>query len=162
MSSCELPPAGQVADESARISTKGSRIHRLQAGSGAAPYLWQGVPVQAYKQAGDHHCGVSRAVLVGEGGEKTSFQVRYFEIAPGGFSTLEHHRHEHVVIVLRGTGRVRLGPTWHEVGFGDTVYVAPDEVHQLRNDGSEAFGFVCIVDRERDRPVTVDKGRQDR
>jgi quercetin dioxygenase-like cupin family protein len=94
-------------------------------------------------------------VLVGDAGEKTNFQVRYFEIAPAGFTTLEHHRHEHAVVVLRGRGEVRLGDAWHEVGFGDVVYVAPDEVHQLRNPGAEPFGFLCMVDAERDRPAAV-------
>ena len=44
----------------------------------------------------------------------------------------------------------------HEVGFGDTVYVAPHEVHQLRNaSATEPFGFLCMVDAERDRPTVV-------
>jgi ribulose-bisphosphate carboxylase large chain len=114
--------------------------------------------MQGYKQPAEHHCGVVRSVLVGESGEKTCFHVRYFEIAPGGFTTRERHHHEHAVVVLRGRGRVCLDETWHEVAFGDSVYVAPDEVHQLRNDGDEPFGFLCIVDSERDRPVPVDSG----
>jgi quercetin dioxygenase-like cupin family protein len=155
MSSCELPLSGQDVAASS-VSAKGSRIHRFQpAQTIDAPHLWEGVPVQDYKQAAQHHCGVLRAVLVGERGEKTGFQVRYFEIAPGGFTTLEHHRHEHAVVVLRGTGQVRLGESWHQVSFGDTVYVAADEVHQLRNAEDEPFGFLCIVDSERDRPVQV-------
>ena len=157
MSSCELPPSGQDAAESSPVSEKGSRLHRLvPAATAGAAYLWQGVPVQDYKQAARDHCGARRAVLVGDRGERARFQVRYFEIAPGGFTTLEHHVHEHVVFVLRGTGQVRLGETWHDVAFGDTVYVAPEEVHQLRNAGSEPFGFLCIVDSERDRPVPVE------
>ena len=58
-------------------------------------------------------------------------------------------------MVLRGRGEVRLGEGRHEVGFGDVVYVAPGEVHQLRNVGEEPFGFLCLVDVERDRPVAV-------
>jgi quercetin dioxygenase-like cupin family protein len=81
--------------------------------------------------------------------------LAYFEIGSGGFSTLEHHAHEHGVIVLRGRGQVHLGGTWHEVGIGDVVYIAPHEIHQLRNVSEEPFGFLCIVDAERDRPVVV-------
>ena len=62
------------------------------------------------------------------------------------------------MVVLRGAGKVRLGETWHDVGFGDVVYVAPDEVHQLRNAGAEPFGFLCVVDSERDRPVALQGG----
>jgi ribulose-bisphosphate carboxylase large chain len=152
-----VPP--EATAPSSHVSAKGSRIHRFQPGSTAAePHLWQGVPVQDYKQPAEHHCGVLRAVLVGDSGEKTQFQLRYFEIGPGGFTTLEHHRHEHAVVVLRGRGQVRLDQTWHDLGFGDTVYVAADEVHQLRNAAEEPFGFLCVVDRERDRPVRVDPG----
>jgi quercetin dioxygenase-like cupin family protein len=128
-----------------------SRILRFQPG-----FTWQGVPVRAYKQQAEHHCGVVRTTLVGAGGERTAFQVRYFEIAPGGYSSFEHHAHEHAVIVLRGRGQVRLGDTVHEVGFGDTIYVAPHEPHQFRNlSATEPFGFLCIVDAERDRPVPL-------
>ena len=151
MSSCELPRQQAPTTDQARVTPAGSRIHRFQAG-----HTWTGIAVQDYKQPAAHHCGVSRAVLAGEGGEQTQFHVRYFEIAPGGYSTLEHHRHEHVVVVLRGQGQVCLGATWHEVGFGDTVYVAPHEVHQFRNpSASEPFGFLCMVDARRDRPVLV-------
>lgn len=154
MSSCELPLPGQPISAASRVSEKGSRLHRFRAAeSAASPHVWAGVPLQEYKPVADHHCGVSRSVLIGESGEQTRFHLRYFEIAPGGYSTLEHHRHEHVVVVLRGSGEVRLDGNWHAVGFGDTVYVAPDEVHQLRNHGEEPFGFLCLVDAERDKPV---------
>ena len=59
-------------------------------------------------------------------------------------------------MVLRGRGEVALGGEVHALSFGDTVYVAPHEVHQFRNvSGDEPFGFLCIVDAERDRPVIV-------
>jgi ribulose-bisphosphate carboxylase large chain len=149
-----MPLTGQSASLVARVTDKASRIHRfLPAHGPQAPHVWQGVPIQEYKPAADHHCGVIRSVLVGESGEKTSFQVRYFEIAPGGYSTREHHQHEHVVVVLRGRGEVCLDTTWHEIGFGDAIYVAPNEIHQLRAKGDEPFGFLCLVDRERDRPM---------
>jgi ribulose-bisphosphate carboxylase large chain len=136
----------------------GSRVLRFRpAADPSAPHTWEGMPVVEYKQAADHHCGVTRTVLVGEGGEKTAFHVRYFEIAPGGFSTLERHEHEHVVVVVRGRGEVRLGESTHPVGFGDTVYIAPNEVHQLCNPSpSEPFGFLCMVDARRDAPVPAD------
>jgi hypothetical protein len=42
----------------------------------------------------------------------------------------------------------------HSLGYGDTAYVAPNEVHQLCNTSpDELFGFLCMVDAQRDRPV---------
>src|SRR5262245_46247386 len=134
-SSCEISPDSAVG-------TAGSRVHRFRPG-----FRWDGVPAAEYKQAAEHWCGVARMTLAGGRGEQTAFHVRYFEIAPGGFSSLERHRHEHVVVVLRGRGRVRLGEAVHDVGFGDTIYVAPHEPHQFRNPSAEEpFGFLCVVD----------------
>ena len=143
-SSCEVSarPAGSVA---------GSRVLRWR-----PDFRWEGVPVEAYKAPADHWCGILRASLAGESGERTAFHVRYFEIAPGGFSSLEHHGHEHVVIVMRGRGEVRLGAEVHPLGFGDVVYVAPHEAHQFRNAAGEPFGFLCVVDARRDKPVTME------
>jgi quercetin dioxygenase-like cupin family protein len=129
-----------------------SRVLRFQ-----PDFRWPGVPVAEYKAASEHHRGVTRTTLVGGSGERTAFQVRYFEIAPGGFSSLEHHQHEHAVFVLRGRGQVRLGDAVYDLGHGDLVYVAPHEVHQFRNlSDAEPFGFLCVVDARRDQPVRVE------
>ena len=119
---------------------------------------WRQVPIEAYKESGDGWRGITRRELVGKRGESPSFHVRYFEIAPGGHSTLEKHRHEHVVIPLRGRGQARFGCYLYEVGFGDVVYVAPDDPHQFVNpeEADEPFGFLCIVNAERDAPVPSD------
>jgi ribulose-bisphosphate carboxylase large chain len=143
-SSCEVPiRPGATAGA-------GSRVLRF-----GPDFRWQGVAATDYKSPADHWAGVSRTALVGESGERTHFHLRYFEIAPGGFSSFEHHEHEHAVVVLRGRGEVQLGNRVYPLGFGDTVYVAPHEPHQFRNPGAEPFGFLCVVDAERDRPVPL-------
>jgi quercetin dioxygenase-like cupin family protein len=150
MSVCEIPSGRPGA-----VAASGSRVMHFRPGACAGePHTWQGVSVTEYKLPADHHCGVIRSVLAGETGEKTAFHVRYFEIAPGGHTTLEKHVHEHVVIVLRGRGEVQLGDEVHSLCFGDAIYVAPNEVHQLRNSfADEPFGFLCMVDAVRDRPT---------
>ena len=83
--------------------------------------------------------------------------MRYFEIEPGGYSSLEKHVHEHVVIGVRGNGVLVNSTGIHELGVHDIAYVKPLEQHQLRNNGDVPFGFYCIVDRKRDRPIAVDR-----
>lgn len=121
-------------------------------------FEWEGVPVEAYKETTETWKGISRRELAGTRGESTRFHVRYFEIRPGGFSTLEKHDHEHVVYVVRGRGEARTGCFAYRVAPGDVVYVAPGDPHQfLCPDGAEQpFGFLCIVNAERDRPTPVD------
>lgn len=119
---------------------------------------WQDIPLEPYKETTETWKGVTRRELSGKRGESQRFHVRYFEIAPGGYTTLEKHEHEHVVVPLRGRGEVQFGCYIYKVGLGDVVYVAPNDPHQFRNpeDAQEAFGFLCIVNAERDIPMTVD------
>ncbi|NCF82758.1 MAG: cupin domain-containing protein, partial [Proteobacteria bacterium] len=68
-------------------------------------------------------------------------------------TSLEKHLHTHIVIGARGTGLLTMGNRRIVVEPMDVVYLQPLEVHQLHNETREPFGFLCIVDHERDRPM---------
>lgn len=146
VSACDLP--GERPPSGGEPS--GSRVVRFR-----EPFVWEGVSPRAYKDPAAHWRGVARHVLVGEAGETAPFHVRYFEIAPGGYSTHEVHAHEQVVIPIRGRGLAILGEQRISVSFGDVVYVAANDPHQFVNPAAEPFGFLCVVPAERDRPRTV-------
>lgn len=118
-----------------------------------ARFRWQGVELRPYKQGGGFE-GISRYVL----GDQlpAAFALRYFELEPGGYSSLEKHRHVHLVMALRGTGRALVGDTVVELQPFDAVYVPPMTPHRWFNQGAEPFGFLCPVDAERDRPQPLD------
>jgi quercetin dioxygenase-like cupin family protein len=116
---------------------------------------WQGVKDQPYKTAGGGWSDIIRRVLIGARGESAKFHVRYFEIAHGGASSLERHRHEHVVICVKGEGVVRTGKSRRKMGFMDVLYISPDTAHQLTNPYKSPFGFLCIVNARRDRPKVL-------
>jgi ribulose-bisphosphate carboxylase large chain len=110
---------------------------------------------EPYKSVAEHWSRISRKVLIGSRGETTKFHVRYFEIEPGGFSSLESHGHEHVVICVNGSGVVVMGKKKRKMVFMDTVYISPKTVHQLSNPFDAPFGFLCIVNARRDRPKVI-------
>jgi ribulose-bisphosphate carboxylase large chain len=121
-------------------------------------FRWNGVELEPYKIAahrGGEFSGASRQVLIGNLGERVKFHVRYFELEAGGFTSLERHHHAHVVIGIRGRGRVQVAGRKLELRPMDTIYIAPDQAHQLHASGAEPFGFFCIVDARRDRPRPV-------
>lgn len=115
-------------------------------------FAWQGIKDEPYKKEGNDWADIARRVLIGSHGESTKFHVRYFEIFPGGNSSLERHRHEHVVICVKGEGMVITGRTKRKMQFMDTIYISPDTPHQLFNPFKSPFGFLCIVNAKRDRP----------
>jgi quercetin dioxygenase-like cupin family protein len=117
-----------------------------------APFRWENVPVLAYKaEDGTHFRDITRQVLF-DGGEGVGAELRYFEIAPGGHSTLERHGHAHSVMVLRGRGRALVGREIHALRANDLVRVPPDTWHQFRAAAGEPLGFLCLVRSDRDRP----------
>jgi quercetin dioxygenase-like cupin family protein len=123
----------------------------------AAGARWPELPVREYKDRSDLYRDVVRWTLLGAGPDEEAlrFEVRYFEVEPGGFTTLESHRHPHAVVVLTGRGEVRLGEVIQELTPFDVVYVAPDDPHQFRAAADVPLGFLCVVDRDRDRPVPL-------
>lgn len=111
---------------------------------------WVGVPVLHYKQEGEAPFeGVTRQVLFEDAG---GAQWRYFEVAPGGHTTLERHAHPHAVMVLHGGGQCLVGDRIYPIGERDLVCVPPLTWHQFRAREDGALGFLCLVSRERDRP----------
>jgi quercetin dioxygenase-like cupin family protein len=118
-------------------------IHRQAAPEGAT-WDYATVRVKAYSE-GSASAGATRRILVGQDEGNTDFIIRYFTIPPGGHSSLEHHPHQHGVVVVQGAGRVLLGDAWEAIGVGDAVFIGHDELHQLQADPSGPLGFICVI-----------------
>jgi mannose-6-phosphate isomerase-like protein (cupin superfamily) len=117
----------------------------------AQEYRWDGVDVLPYKEDSRAlYRAITRQVLFTD--PNLHAELRYFEIAPGGFSTLERHEHVHAVLILRGRGHCLVGDCVSGVETRDLVTVPPLTWHQFRATGGEALGFLCMVDAVRDKP----------
>ncbi len=117
-------------------------------------YQWESVPRKEYKDDTSCYKGVHRYSLLGEGEEEQdlNFHTRYFEVETGGYTSFEYHRHPHSVIVIRGSGSVILGDSLRDISLHDVVFISPETLHQFHADKGERLGFICTVDRYRDRP----------
>jgi quercetin dioxygenase-like cupin family protein len=114
-------------------------------------FAWAGVERLRYKEEGSAPFrDITRQVLFAPPDQEC--ELRYFEIAAGGYSTLERHRHTHAVLILRGRGTVRLGDSEQPVAENDLVTVDPLTWHQFRAAADRPLGFLCLVSRTRDRP----------
>ena len=114
-------------------------------------FHWEAVNVLAYKQDGSAPFrDVTRQVLFDSSDPPA--QLRYFEVAPGGWTTLERHEHVHAVMVIRGRGQCLVGDKAYDIGTHDLVSVPPMTWHQFRSAADEPLGFLCLVAAERDRP----------
>jgi quercetin dioxygenase-like cupin family protein len=116
-----------------------------------AGFRWAGVERLNYKEEGSAPFkAISRQVLFTD--PNLAGELRYFEIEPGGFSTLERHEHVHAVMILRGRGTCLVGEKTRALEIHDLVAIAPWTWHQFRANAGEALGFLCLVNAQRDRP----------
>jgi S-methyl-1-thioxylulose 5-phosphate methylthiotransferase len=126
------------------------RIHVPESG----PFRWDGVPVLAYKEPGSHFRDITRQVLFED--EGMGAELRYFEIGPGGWSSLERHQHVHAVMIVQGKGRALVCNRILDLEPHDLVRVPPRTWHQFRAAADSALGFLCLVAYGRDRPERPD------
>ena len=121
-------------------------VHRKAHG-----YDWDGVEKLPYKEDGRAlFKSITRQTLFSD--PDLDGELRYFEVAPGGFSTLERHEHMHAVLILRGRGRCLVGNEVQTIETRDLVTVPAMTWHQFRASEGEPLGFLCMVNARRDKP----------
>jgi S-methyl-1-thioxylulose 5-phosphate methylthiotransferase len=114
-------------------------------------YRWDHVACQPYKEEGAAPFkAISRQVLFAE--PQLGCELRYFEMAASGYSTLERHEHMHAVMILRGHGTCLVGEEVRTVQPLDLVTIPAWTWHQFRASKDESLGFLCMVNALRDRP----------
>ena len=94
-------------------------------------FRWAAVELLRYKEEGTAPFrDVTRQTLLRR--PDMHCELRYFEVAPDGHSTLERHVHAHAVMVLRGRGAVLVGTDVFPLKALDLVTVPPSTWHQFR------------------------------
>jgi mannose-6-phosphate isomerase-like protein (cupin superfamily) len=114
-------------------------------------FRWEGVEQLPYKE--DERAlfkSITRQVLFSD--PELHGELRYFEVASGGFSTLERHEHMHAVLILRGRGQCLVGNEVRPIETLDLVTVPALTWHQFRATTDEPLGFLCMVNATRDKP----------
>jgi mannose-6-phosphate isomerase-like protein (cupin superfamily) len=128
------------------MAARETEIHRKAKG-----YRWEGVEELPYKEDGRAlFKSITRQVLFAD--PQLDGELRYFEMASGGFSTLERHEHMHAVLILRGRGHCLVGEEVRAVETRDLVTVPAMTWHQFRATRGEPLGFLCMVNAARDKP----------
>jgi mannose-6-phosphate isomerase-like protein (cupin superfamily) len=139
--SFETRPSAAPQDEVRRVPHRAARTD----------FRWDDVELRPYKE--DERAlykTITRQILFSD--PAMASELRYFEVAAGGFSTLERHEHMHAVLILRGSGHCLVGDEVKSLETNDLVTVPPMAWHQFRASKGEPLGFLCMVNAERDRP----------
>ena len=114
-------------------------------------FHWQNVERMPYKEDGTAPFkAITRQILFSD--PALQCELRYFEMAADGYSTLERHEHAHAVMILRGDGHCLIGSTIRPVKQFDLVSLPAWTWHQFRATMGVPLGFLCMVNAQRDKP----------
>jgi len=119
-------------------------------------YNWKNIEKKEYKTDTQNFKDIHRYTLLKDESPDLNVETRYFEIQPGGYSSLEQHQHTHSVVIIRGSGSVILDNELQRIQEHDVVYISPETIHQFHADNGQPLGFICVVDNIRDRPKIPD------
>ena len=83
-----------------------------------------------------------------EGTEKMKLRLlsdnsTWIELEPGGYTPDHKHHDKERLVVMSGTGVLKLGDQRREIKPNDFIEVS-DEVHQIINTGKDLLAFVCF------------------
>ena len=89
--------------------------------------------------------GVTIRWLISKDDGAPRFQMRLFEVVPGGHSPLHTHEWEHEVFILEGEGILTFEGEEKPFSTGHFVFVPESREHSFRNTGSGRLAFLCMV-----------------
>jgi len=114
-------------------------------------FNWEKVECMPYKEEGGAPFkSISRQILFSD--PSLRCELRYFEMAIEGYSTLERHEHAHAVLILRGAGHCLIGNKIIPVRPYDLVSIPAMTWHQFCANQGMPLGFLCMVNAQRDKP----------
>jgi quercetin dioxygenase-like cupin family protein len=74
------------------------------------------------------------------------YALRIMEFAPGGYTSLHGHLEEHEFYFVEGKAVVVDGEGIETPALpGDVIYIAPHELHQIKNVGNGIVRVVCTI-----------------
>lgn len=92
-------------------------------------------------------------------GGATSHSLAQIVLAPGAASRAHYHPiAEETYHILSGAGEIEIDGVRTAVRPGDSIYIAPGEVHQIANTGADELVFlaICVPAWTPDNSVLVD------
>lgn len=89
--------------------------------------------------------GVTIRWLVSKKDGAPGFQMRLFEVAPGGRTPLHTHEWEHEVYILEGDGVLIYEGEEKPFSKGFFAFVPAGRGHSFTNTGKGTLSFICIV-----------------
>lgn len=89
--------------------------------------------------------GVQIQWLISKADGAKNFEMRLFELQPGGYTPLHRHPHEHEIFVIEGESIFVFEGQQYNLGPEYVIFVPGDKEHCFKNTGKSPLRFLCII-----------------
>ena len=103
----------------------------------------KGIPAREVTTEGAEQVTIRWLIAEKDGAPR--FQMRLFEVAPGGRTPLHTHAWEHEVYILEGEGVLTFEGEERPFSKDHFVFVPEERLHSFINTGENTLSFICIV-----------------
>ena len=79
----------------------------------------------------------------------SDLSLGFAEIDPGGDLILHYHSPAEIYVITNGKGTLNKSGELEEIKKGDVVYIAGNEKHALKNNGTDTLKFYWIFPTDR-------------
>ncbi len=83
--------------------------------------------------------------LISKADGAKNFEMRMFELRPGGCTPLHTHPHEHEVFVVEGKGVFVYERKQYPFNTDFVIFVPGGKQHCFKNTGDSVLRFLCII-----------------
>jgi quercetin dioxygenase-like cupin family protein len=101
------------------------------------------IPARNVTTDGAEHVTIKWLISKNDGAPR--FQMRLFEVAPGGKTPYHRHDWEHEVYILEGEGKITLEGEEKSFSKGYFLFVPPAVEHAFVNTGNRDLAFLCMI-----------------
>ena len=88
---------------------------------------------------------VSHVLLQAGDADPSALAITWVEVAPGAQQDLHTHDPEQAYVVVRGTGRMRVGDEVRDLGPGELALAPPGVSHGIENAGQEPLVYISAA-----------------
>lgn len=91
---------------------------------------------------------VGMRVMLSEADGAPNFNLRVFDVKPGGNTPKHEHPYEHEIFILEGEGEMLLEGEIRKISKYDTALIPASTRHTIVNTGSSLLRLICIVPQD--------------
>jgi len=99
---------------------------------------------------------VGMRLMLSEADGAPNFNLRVFDVQPGGNTPKHSHPYEHEIFILEGKGEMLLEGEMRKIAGYDTILIPASTEHTIVNNSDSLLRLICLIPQDLNPVATKD------